>query len=86
MIYFGCNTSLASIEFYRQNRSFNHLYFHLVTNLTSISPNEYLEKISKHFSDKQIIMSGIQVEQVTQIPKNVRVLKSMNEIVEFAYE
>lgn len=86
VIYFGCNTSLASIEFYGQNRFFTHLYFHLVTNLTSISPDEYVEKISKRFSDKQIIMSGIQVGHITQIPKNVRVLKSMNEIVEFTYE
>lgn len=86
VIYFGCNTSLEDIEIYNQNRSFTYLYFHLVTNLTSISPGEYLQQISKSFRDKQIIMSGIQVQQVTQTPKNVRLLKSMNEIVEFAYQ
>lgn len=86
VIYFGSNTSLQNIETYRQSRSFTYLYFHLVTNLTSILPDEYLLKISKHFPDKQIIMSGIQVQQVTQIPRNVRLLKSMNEIVEFTHE
>lgn len=86
VIYFGSDTSLRSIEFYAKNRSFTYLYFHLVTNLTNISPDQYLEKLSKRFLDKQIIMSGIQVQQVTQTPKNVRLLKSMNDIVNFTYE
>ncbi len=86
VIYFGGNTSAQTIESYSQSCPFTHLYFHLVTNLTSIVPDEYLGKISKRFPDKQIIMSGIQVEQVNQIPENVRLLKSMNEIVEFTYE
>lgn len=86
VIYFGNNTSLESIETYQQNNSFNYLFFHLVTNLTNTSPDEYLQKISKSFPDKQIIMSGVQVQQVTQAPENVRLLKSMNEIVDFTYE
>jgi DNA-binding transcriptional MerR regulator len=86
VIYFGSNTSLRSIEFYAKNRSFAYLYFHLVTNLTNISPDQYLEKISKSFPDKQIIMSGIQVQQVTRTPKNVRLLRSMNDIMEFTFE
>ncbi len=85
-IYFGCNTSLQDIEIYGQKRSFTYLFFHLVTNLTSFLPDEYLQQISQRFPDKQIIMSGIQVQQVTQIPENVRLLKSINEIVEFTYE
>lgn len=86
VVYFGCDTSLRSIEYYAKNRSFNYLYFHLVTNLTNISPDQYLEKVSKSFPDKQIIMSGMQVQQVTKTPKNVRLLKSINEMMEFTYE
>lgn len=86
VIYFGSNTALQCIKTYAQSRSFTCLYFHLVTNLTNILPDEYLQKISECFADKKIIMSGIQVQQVTQIPENVRLLKSMNEIVNFTYE
>lgn len=86
VIYFGCNTSLESIEIYSKHLSFTYLFFHLVTNLTNISPDEYLQKVSKQFPDKQIVMSGVQVLQVTQVPENVRLLKSMKEIVDFTYE
>lgn len=86
VIYFGSNTSLQSIEMYMQNRPFKYLYFHLITNLTSISPDEYLRDISHRFPDKQIIMSGTEVLQVAQAPKNVRLLKSVQEIVDFTHE
>jgi methanogenic corrinoid protein MtbC1 len=86
VIYFGCNTSLESMHTYGKKNSFTHLLFHLVTNLNNTSPDEYLQKLSKRFADKQVIMSGLQVRQVTQTPKNVRLLKSMNEVVEFTGE
>lgn len=86
VIYFGCNTSLQTIQIYQKNRYFTHLHFHLITNLAGVSPNEYLLKISHKFPDKRIIMSGVQVQQVTQIPENVTLLKSLNEIVDFTYE
>ncbi|WP_018612217.1 MerR family transcriptional regulator [Segetibacter koreensis] len=86
VIYFGSNASLKSIEIYQENHSFTYLHFHLITNLAGISPDEYLQKISYAFPGKQIIMSGVQVYQVTKIPGNVRLLKSMKEVVEFTYE
>jgi len=86
VIYFGSNTSLESIEIYGDCNSFSYLLFHLVTNLINISPDDYLQKISKSFPEKQIIMAGLQVQQITNIPDNVRLLKSIDEIVDFAYE
>lgn len=86
VIYFGSNASFETIKLYQQSNSFAYLLFHLVTNLTNISPDEYLQRISNGFPDKQIVMSGVQVQQVTTIPANVRLLKSMNEIVDYTYE
>jgi DNA-binding transcriptional MerR regulator len=86
VIYLGCNASLGSLKLYNQTHSTNYLWFHLITNLSGFPPNEYLRKISEQFPDKQIIMSGAEVAKVTQTPKNVRLLKSMNEIVDLAYQ
>lgn len=86
IIYFGCNTSLETIKLFYHDRSFNYLWFHLITNLSGISPNDYLQKISQSFPDKQIIMSGVQVSQVTETPGNVSLLRSMKEIADFTCE
>jgi hypothetical protein len=78
--YFGCNVPLTAIEEYNKTASFSYLYFHVVTNLTGISADEYLNQISTKFPDKQIVMSGTQILQVTHVPNNVRLLHSMNEV------
>lgn len=85
VIYFGSHVSLESINLY-EKKSFTHLWFHLITNLSGLGPADYLKKVSRQFPDKKIIMSGIQVEQVTEAPENVRLLKSMNEILDLTYE
>ncbi|MDB5246207.1 MAG: hypothetical protein JWQ40_601 [Segetibacter sp.] len=86
VIYFGSNISLNSIESCSQYCSFNYILFHLITNLTGVHPNEYIYELSRRFPDKKILMSGTQVDQVTQIPRNVQLLRSMDEIVEFTNE
>lgn len=86
VIYFGSNVSLECIDTCRQNKSFSHILFHLVTNLTGKHANNYVREVSSRFSDKQIVMSGVGVLQITDAPPNVRLLKSMDEIVKFTEE
>lgn len=86
VIYFGSNVSLEAITIYQQSKPFDFMLFHLVTNLTNKHANEYLKEVSTAFADKQIFMSGILVQQVTDVPQNVHLLRSMNEIVRFANE
>jgi methanogenic corrinoid protein MtbC1 len=86
VIYFGSNVSLESIKTYEQNKPFEYLYFHLVTNFTNKHAQEYVEEISMMFPNKKIIMSGILVKQLSAAPANVRLLRSMNEIFKFTQE
>ena len=86
VIYFGSNVSLESINTYGQNKSFEYILFHLVTNLTSKNAQDYVKEISALFPDKQIYMSGVLVLQVTDVPPNVHLLKSMEEIIRFTEE
>jgi DNA-binding transcriptional MerR regulator len=86
VIYYGSNVSLESIEAYRRNKSFKYLLFHLVTNLTTKHAQDYVNEISNLFRDISIYMSGVSVLQVKDVPANVNLLKSMDEIVRFTEE
>lgn len=86
VIYFGSNVSLESIDTYRQTKSFTYMLFHMVTNLTNKHANDYVKEVSSRFADKQIFMSGVLVQQVTNVPVNVHLLKSMEEILWFTKE
>lgn len=86
VIYFGKNISFKVLKGYSESKGFTHLLFHLVTNLTNKEPDEYVRQVSKQFADKEIIMSGSHVQYVTKVPDNVRLLRSMNEILAFTKE
>lgn len=83
VIYFGRNISLNALKSYNESKGFTDLLFHLVTNLTNKDLNEYVRQVSKQFPDKEIIMSGVTVQHVTEQPANVKMLRSMNEILSF---
>jgi DNA-binding transcriptional MerR regulator len=86
VIFFGSNVPLESIAIYGENRSFKYMLFHLVTNLTNKHAQDYVNEISTLFPKKIIYMSGVLVLQVNELPPNVHLLKSMDEIVAFATE
>lgn len=83
VVYFGNNVPVESIEVYAQVATFDSILFHLITNLTTKSPDEYLALLSQRFPDKAIYMSGSQVQQVSETRKNVTLLKSMDEVLSF---
>jgi DNA-binding transcriptional MerR regulator len=86
VIYFGSNVSIDELQTYQQDKHFEYLHFHLVTNLTDKPAQEYLKEISAAFPDKKITMSGILVQQITDVPTNARLLRSMDEILRFTEE
>jgi DNA-binding transcriptional MerR regulator len=84
--YFGSNVPLDAIDIFRQKNSFDYMHFHLVTNFTNKHAQDYVKEISKRFPEKKIVMSGMLVQQITHAPANVRLLKSMEEIILFTEE
>jgi DNA-binding transcriptional MerR regulator len=82
-IYFGRNTDLPELEYYCSHKPATHLYFHLITN-SLYNIEGYLEKVSRLFSDKEIVVSGQKVQTVTRRFANISILKTEEEIFEFA--
>lgn len=85
-INFGINTSVEVIKFYCAARQVSRLHFHVITHLTNVTMDEYLERLAGNFPDIQIVMSGPCVEMVKKIPNNARLLRSQNEIASYAKE
>jgi DNA-binding transcriptional MerR regulator len=85
VIYFGSNVKLESLKAYTANALFDYMLFHLLTHFKN-TPEEYLHELAQTFPDKKIIMSGKLVERITQVPTNVKLLKSMQEIIAFTDE
>lgn len=83
VFYFGKNTSLKALKEYSNYKSVTHLMFHLVTNLTNKSADDYVQQVAGLFATKNIVMSGKLVKEVIDKPANVRLLQSMEEILLF---
>ena len=85
-VYFGHNVCLKELQHYCAQRPVSHLYFHLVTNLLRCEPDQYLEKLTVLFPDKQIVISGSLGENIRGVYPRVRILRSLEEMVGFAKE
>lgn len=82
--YFGCGTSIRTLQQYCQVKSPAKAYFHLITNLTRKDVGAYLSELSAALPQQQIFCSGSGVEQVLSTPSNVFILRGEKEIDGFA--
>jgi DNA-binding transcriptional MerR regulator len=83
-VYFGKNVSLEDLRYYCSQKQVTHLYFHLVTHLLRRDPDEYIKKMRENFPDQLIVISGnIGAGAHTTDPR-VRLLKTPEEMQEFA--
>lgn len=82
-VLLGKNVSVETIKDYCAHQPASHLYFHLITNLTNYSAEEYIDKLSATFANKKIIASGRAVKEIKKIPANVKLLYSLQEVLFF---
>lgn len=81
--YMGVDLPFSDLKAYVSHKKPSHLYFHAITNLTEDSVDKMVADISQLFAEQQIIMAGPLTKDVTQQHKNVRVLYSLKEMLEF---
>jgi len=82
--YFGVNVPIACLEYYLQHHQATHLYTHVITHLGNDGLNSYINTLCKKFPDKKIILSGPASKCMEDIPANLQILHSLNEMIEFA--
>jgi DNA-binding transcriptional MerR regulator len=84
-VLLGKNVSLDVLKQYCAKQPASHLYFHLITNFTNSSAEEYLSKLSMAFADKKIIASGPAIKNIQNIPGNVQLLSSLQQVLSFGF-
>ena len=82
-VYLGSGKSLKDLNDYVDSHKPTHIYCHIVTNLTEYSSDELAQKLCAHYPELQIVLSGPFVSQVTISQRNLKVLKSLEDILEF---
>jgi hypothetical protein len=83
-IYFGVNVSADSLDYYLQHHPATHLYAHVLTYLGMEKMNKYVTGICKKFPDKKIIVSGPAFKSIEEIPGNLQLLHSVEELIGFS--
>lgn len=83
-IYFGVNVQHESIEYYLQHRPANCLYTHVITKLTDESMENNIERLCNRFPDKNIVVAGPAGKSIQQVPNNLLIIRSVDEMIAFA--
>jgi len=83
-IYMGIDVPVSDLHAYVMHKKPTHLYFHAITHLSEQSVDDWVAAISSQFKDQQIIMSGPLTKEISRQHANLRVLYSLNEMLDFA--
>lgn len=82
--YLGVNVSFNEISYLIKKRKITHCYYHVITNLTSNSLNEYNNLLLEKFPDQYLIVSGTHIKEITTTSPNLKVLHSLQEMVDYS--
>lgn len=86
VIYAGVGISLNELKYICNEIPAANVYFHLITNLTKLSVNEYITELRKQLPHQKIIMSGPLAKQATLPQKDCLFIHSMDCLYRFINE
>lgn len=82
-VLMGRSISIETLKYYTERKNVTHLYFHLITNFTNYSIDDYILKLASTFPEKKIIAAGPATINATVSADNVTILKSLKEMLDF---
>jgi DNA-binding transcriptional MerR regulator len=80
VVYFGTNTREPAVLWYCEQRQVAHLHYHHITNFTHANAGEYLAHWCSSIPNVPVVVSGMQVQQIQEVPRNGYVIKSMEQL------
>lgn len=83
-VYFGANVSMESVKYYCNYHQVSRFYCHVITHLDNCSLENTLIKLCREFPDKEVVVSGPAIKCTEPLPGNLIVLRSLNELINFA--
>ena len=79
-VYLGASIGVEEVRYFCEQKKVTHLYFNLTTNFPFFEPVEYLDLLRKAVPNVQIIASGPVMNQLRDVPENVTIVSSLEEI------
>jgi MerR family transcriptional regulator, light-induced transcriptional regulator len=86
VLFFGRNVDIDSLHIYNRIHQPTHLFCHVITNLTSLSAQEVAEQLTQHFPQTQTVLSGPAFRDIEMGGKNLRILRSLADMLAFSRE
>ncbi len=81
--YFGTNVSTDSLRDYSSQHSVSHFYSHITTDLNKLDMENSIGGVCKKFSHIPVIISGPANKCVQKKQDNLKILSSLEEIIQF---
>ncbi|MEO8713347.1 MAG: MerR family transcriptional regulator [Parafilimonas sp.] len=81
--YLGANVTLDVLDAFSKTNRSAFLYFHVITNLTHDNIDNYLLRLTNHFADQKIVMSGMLAKTVSIKAENLQLLHSLEDMMSF---
>jgi DNA-binding transcriptional MerR regulator len=81
--YLGTDISFDTIDALIKANKTDILYLHVITNLTHDDINNYIRQITERFVNQRIVMSGKPTQFVSVRAGNLRLLRSLTEMLSF---
>jgi DNA-binding transcriptional MerR regulator len=82
-VFLGADVEFSVIEPVAALPGIHSIYLHLITNMTGLFIDEYLEQLCRTFPGKKIIASGMALQQSQRSFANLTVLRNDQEIYRF---
>ncbi|MBD0286902.1 MAG: MerR family transcriptional regulator [Flavisolibacter sp.] len=82
-IYMGANVRIAQIRQILSEKEVQFLFLHLITNLTKVSIDDFIEDVCTSFRQQTIVASGSSIFPLQRHFLNLILLRSDKEIVNF---
>jgi DNA-binding transcriptional MerR regulator len=80
-VMMGSNCTTELLKYCCEHQPVTHLYFSFITNFTNGNTGDYITKLAAAFPNLQIIGTGAALRDVEATPANVRVLRSVQEVI-----
>ncbi len=81
--YAGKNTGFDVLDKYAALNNAGYLYFHVIVNLLHENINDYVKQLTERYKNHTILMSGKLTQSVFIKAKNLKLLRSLEEMIAF---
>lgn len=85
-VYLGVDLPVKDLEMYVAQRTPGLLFFYAISHLQEMDMNSILQLLCTRFPQQQVIMAGPLTKDITSVPTNAVVLRSMEEVIQFTQQ